>query len=308
MQFLIRAKIARVNNMFKEILLSESSLAFSRKVQNAALAQRKEGVSEALLLGQLERQKLDTIVDILRNSELQAMIEEGQITFGAIKPRAHESKLGVRDDDEAEEKALRLIKPPLQVIFTISIVPLGKDIEIFYSNVKRNFAKQGKIEVWNEFKEYMTSGPVTYFLLHDPEGNAVSEWRRQMGATNPHDADIDSIRGKYAHSIGRNLVHGSSGNTKFEGERNVKKEIKWLHDKMQSIISETDSNVRNLPTEEALREVEVLGEGQELISVKKNSEGQGIGYAISYKDRRGVPRTKYISQHQIEHIDSKINA
>jgi nucleoside-diphosphate kinase len=62
----------------------------------------------------------------------------------------------------------------------------------------------------------MTSGPVQVQVL---EGNeAVSSYRKIMGATNPEEAEDGTIRKLYAESIEANSVHGSdsSENAKIE--------------------------------------------------------------------------------------------
>lgn len=287
--------------MFKEVLTSDNSLAFSRKAQNAALAESSRGVAEALVVSQLEKEKLGLIVDVLGNPELNTLTEEGKITFGAIKPQTQESKLGVADDNRGEEKVLDLIKPPLQSIFEISLVPSASDIETFYGNIKNNLVqiKDGKGNAWDSFKAYMTSGPVTYFLLHDPEGNAVLEWRKQMGATNPKNADPKSIRGKYGISISRNLVHGSSGETTLQGIRNVKKETAWLRKKLENILSESDKYAKTYPSEKSLKDAEILRDTDMLVSLKKYTTDEDDVFAISYKERTGRVRIKFISQESL---------
>lgn len=56
---------------------------------------------------------------------------------------------------------------------------------------------------------YITSAPVVVMVL---EGSrAIEVVRRTMGATNPVDAELGTIRADYGLEIGRNLVHGSDG-------------------------------------------------------------------------------------------------
>jgi len=54
---------------------------------------------------------------------------------------------------------------------------------------------------------YMTSGPVMVQVLEGE--NAVARNRELMGATNPSEADVGTIRADYAESIEQNVVHGS---------------------------------------------------------------------------------------------------
>ena len=55
--------------------------------------------------------------------------------------------------------------------------------------------------------DFMTSGPVVVQVLEAE--NAVALNRKVMGATNPADADADTIRADFAESLEANSVHGS---------------------------------------------------------------------------------------------------
>ena len=55
--------------------------------------------------------------------------------------------------------------------------------------------------------EFMTSGPVVVMALQGE--NAISRWRTLMGATNPAEADDNTLRKLYASDIEHNAVHGS---------------------------------------------------------------------------------------------------
>ncbi|MBI1931546.1 MAG: nucleoside-diphosphate kinase [Ignavibacteriales bacterium] len=54
---------------------------------------------------------------------------------------------------------------------------------------------------------YMTSGPCVPIALE--KVNAVADFRKLIGATNPANAEAGTIRKLYAESIERNIVHGS---------------------------------------------------------------------------------------------------
>jgi len=56
---------------------------------------------------------------------------------------------------------------------------------------------------------YITSGPVVAIVL-EGEG-AVAVVRRMMGKTNAAEAEPGTIRGDFALTIGRNVIHGSDG-------------------------------------------------------------------------------------------------
>ncbi len=55
--------------------------------------------------------------------------------------------------------------------------------------------------------EYMTSGPVVVIALG--RDDAVSHWRKVIGATDPAKAEPGTIRKLFARSIEANAVHGS---------------------------------------------------------------------------------------------------
>ncbi len=60
---------------------------------------------------------------------------------------------------------------------------------------------------YGELVDFMSSGPIIAAVLeHD---NAVEAFRKLIGATNPANAELGTIRQKYAKSIGENAVHGS---------------------------------------------------------------------------------------------------
>ena len=60
---------------------------------------------------------------------------------------------------------------------------------------------------FEELTKFMSSGPCWVLALE--KDNAVNEWRKTIGATNPADADEGTIRKLYATSLGENAVHGS---------------------------------------------------------------------------------------------------
>ena len=60
---------------------------------------------------------------------------------------------------------------------------------------------------FNDLVKFITSGPVVVQVLEAE--NAISIYRKTMGATNPSEADPGTIRALYAESIEANSVHGS---------------------------------------------------------------------------------------------------
>ena len=48
--------------------------------------------------------------------------------------------------------------------------------------------------------------------------DAVNQWRKIIGATNPNDADLGTIRKDFATNVQENAVHGSDSNENAEKE------------------------------------------------------------------------------------------
>ncbi len=70
---------------------------------------------------------------------------------------------------------------------------------------------------FNDLIKYMTSGPCVPIVLE--KENAVEEFRKLIGATDPSKADEGTIRKLYAENIQENIVHGS------DSDENAAKEI-----------------------------------------------------------------------------------
>ena len=69
------------------------------------------------------------------------------------------------------------------------------------------YSEHANKSFFNDFVEYMTSGPVILQVLKGED--AIKKNRQIMGATNPKDAEVGTIRKDFAISIDKNTVHGS---------------------------------------------------------------------------------------------------
>ncbi len=84
-----------------------------------------------------------------------------------------------------------------------------KDAETFYAiHRERPF--------FGELVEYMTSGPIVAAVLEKEQ--AVEDFRKLIGATDPAKAEEGTIRQRFAKSIAANAIHGSDSdeNTAIE--------------------------------------------------------------------------------------------
>jgi nucleoside-diphosphate kinase len=70
---------------------------------------------------------------------------------------------------------------------------------------------------FNDLVSFMTSGPIYAAILE--KDNAVEDFRKLIGATDPQKADAGTIRNLYAKSIDANAIHGSDSdeNAAIEG-------------------------------------------------------------------------------------------
>ena len=75
------------------------------------------------------------------------------------------------------------------------------------AQAKEFYAVHSERPFYGELVEYMTSGPIVAAILE--KENAVADFRKLIGATNPANAEDGTIRKKYAKSLEANAVHGS---------------------------------------------------------------------------------------------------
>ena len=70
---------------------------------------------------------------------------------------------------------------------------------------------------YNDLVKYMSSGPIVAAILE--KNNAVEEFRKLIGATDPAKAEKGTIRNLFAKSIDANAMHGSDSdeNAAIEG-------------------------------------------------------------------------------------------
>lgn len=121
------------------------------------------------------------------------MSKKGNITFTIIKPGAVENgHTGAILD--------RIIKSGFSIAAMKLVRMSRKDAEEFYSVHRERPFFSGLVD-------FMTSGPVVVAILE--KENAVADYRKLIGATDPDQAEDGTLRKLYAESIQKNAVHGS---------------------------------------------------------------------------------------------------
>ena len=130
-----------------------------------------------------------------------------------------------------KEKTLSIIKPDavernlvdeIKNIFLknkLSILD-SKKIHITKDEASEFYKVHQSKPFYNDLCAYLSSGPIVVMILEGE--NAVTANRELMGATNPKDANDNTIRKLYGISIDKNSVHGS------DSKDNAKKEIEFF--------------------------------------------------------------------------------
>ncbi len=117
----------------------------------------------------------------------------GDFTFTIIKPRAvAKGYIG---------PILNKIQEAGFGISSLKMIQLARpEAEAFYAVHKERPFYQSLVD-------FMVSGPIVVAVVQ--KENAVENYRKLIGATNPAEAEEGTIRKLYAESIEANAVHGS---------------------------------------------------------------------------------------------------
>ena len=129
------------------------------------------------------------------------------------------------------EQTLSIIKPDavernltekIKNIFTQNKLKIknSKKIHITKDEAAEFYIVHQSKPFYNDLCLYLSSGPIVVMILEGE--NAVAANRKLMGATNPKDAEENTIRKLYGISIDKNSVHGS------DSVDNAKKEINFF--------------------------------------------------------------------------------
>ncbi|XP_004708213.1 thioredoxin domain-containing protein 3 [Echinops telfairi] len=119
-----------------------------------------------------------------------------QNTFVMIKPHV---------DYEKKDEILKSIKDAGFEVTQIKEILIKQDLaECIYISIKAK-------EFYKNVLEMLCEGPTVVMIL--TKWNAISDWRKLMGPSDPEEAKLlspDSIRARYGTSVLYNAVHGSS--------------------------------------------------------------------------------------------------
>ena len=127
-----------------------------------------------------------------------------QQTLSIIKPDATKRNLTGKINAKIEDAGLRIVAQ--------------KRVKWKQTEARKFYEVHKDRPFYKDLVKFMTSGPIVLQVLEG--NNAISKYRKIMGATNPKDAEKGTIRAEYAQDIERNSVHGS------DSAENAAKEIK----------------------------------------------------------------------------------
>ena len=129
------------------------------------------------------------------------------------------------------EKTLSIIKPDaiernlsdkIKNIFVKNDLKIkdSKKIHITKEEAAEFYKVHQSKPFYNDLCSYLSSGPIIVMILEGE--NAVLANRKLMGATNPKEAEENTIRKLFGISIDKNSVHGS------DSVENANKEIEFF--------------------------------------------------------------------------------
>ncbi|ABC57028.1 MULTISPECIES: nucleoside-diphosphate kinase [Methanosphaera] len=128
-----------------------------------------------------------------------------QRTFTMLKPDAVKRRLTGEILTRFEKRGLKVIA--------------AKTLMISEDLAKTHYGEHSDKPFFNDLISYITSGPVFAMVLEGDD--VISLVRKMVGATNPKEADIGTIRGDYGIDTGRNIVHASDSEESAQREINL---------------------------------------------------------------------------------------
>jgi len=93
-----------------------------------------------------------------------------------------------------------------------------KFLKLSTQNAEEFYAVHKERPFFSDLVKYMTSGPIFAIMLE--KENAVEDYRKFIGATDPSKAEAGTIRSKFGVSLQQNAVHGSDSDANAEIECN----------------------------------------------------------------------------------------
>ena len=128
-----------------------------------------------------------------------------QKSFVMMKPDAVQRRLMGKILSRFEEKGLQIV--------AVKLMQIDEDL------AKTHYGEHADKPFFGSLIEYITSSPSLAMVIEGEE--AISTIRKLVGATNPLEADLGTIRGDFATDTGRNIIHASDSPDSAEREINL---------------------------------------------------------------------------------------
>ncbi len=114
-------------------------------------------------------------------------------SFVMLKPDAVLRRLMGTVLTRFEERGLKIV--------AAKMMSISEDL------AKEHYGEHKEKPFFNDLVSYITSAPVLAMVIEGDD--CISLIRKMVGATNPKEADLGTIRGDYALETGRNIIHAS---------------------------------------------------------------------------------------------------
>ncbi|MBI04451.1 MAG: nucleoside-diphosphate kinase [Pelagibacteraceae bacterium] len=137
-----------------------------------------------------------------------------EMTFSIIKPDATKRNITGGINKIIEENNLKIVAQ--------------KKIKMTINQAKEFYSIHSDKPFFNDLIDFMTSEPVVLQVLYGK--NAIENYRKVMGATNPENAEVGTIRKSYGLNVQENSVHGS------DSKENAEKEISFFFSNQEIFI------------------------------------------------------------------------
>lgn len=123
-------------------------------------------------------------------------------SFVMLKPDAVLRRLMGTVLTRFEERGLKLV--------AVKMMNISEEL------AKEHYGEHKEKPFFNDLVSYITSAPVLAMVIEGDD--CISLIRKMVGATNPKEADLGTIRGDYALDTGRNIIHASDSSSSAKRE------------------------------------------------------------------------------------------
>ena len=125
-----------------------------------------------------------------------------QKSFVMMKPDAVQRRLMGKILSRFEDKGLKIV--------AVKLIQIDEDL------AKTHYGEHAEKPFFPSLVEYITSSPSLAMVIEGEE--AITTIRKIVGATNPLEADLGTIRGDFGMDTGRNIIHASDAPESAERE------------------------------------------------------------------------------------------